>query len=226
MSRTLRPVSAVPEATVARLPIYHQVLTDLAARGFATISSEELAASCGVTSAKLRKDLSFLGSYGTRGVGYDVSYLRYHIAQQLGVSDRWPVIIVGFGNIGRALATYQGFESRGFHIVAVVDSDDSVVGQALVGSEISVSPMSSLADLVREHEVRIGILATPAEAAQVACDELVAAGVTSVLNFAPTVLVAPEGIEVRNIDLAVELQILAFHEHRRLDDATTQVVHA
>ena len=212
------PERGIPEATVARLPIYLRALITLTERGIATCSSEELATAAGVNSAKLRKDLSYLGSYGTRGVGYDVEYLRYQIAREIGVTQDWPVVIVGIGNLGHALANYSGFTSRGFRIVALIDADparhDEPVG------ETRIRPASELEAIVEEHDVAIGVIATPAPAAQEVCDRLVAAGVTSILNFAPTVLSVPEGVDVRKVDLSIELQILAYHEQRKAMSAS------
>lgn len=209
----------IPDATVARLPVYHRVLTHLVERGVATVSSEELAAAAGVTSAKLRKDLSHLGSYGTRGVGYDTEYLVYQIARELGLTQDWPVVIVGVGNLGHALANYGGFASRGFRVVGLVDADPSRVGEQINagpnGTPIAVRPLQDLEDVVAEGGAAIGVIATPAGAAQSVCDRLVSAGVTSILNFAPVVLTTPDTVGVRKVDLATELQILAFHEQRR-----------
>jgi redox-sensing transcriptional repressor len=209
----------IPEATVARLPIYHRVLTHLAERGVATVSSEELAVASGVTSAKLRKDLSHLGSYGTRGVGYDTDYLVYQIARELGLTQDWPVVIVGVGNLGHALANYGGFASRGFRVVGLLDADPERVGEKIPagvnGASIEVRSIDDLEDVVAEGDASIGVIATPAPAAQAVCDRLVAAGVTSILNFAPAVLSTPIGVDVRKVDLATELQILAFHEQRK-----------
>jgi len=182
--------------------------------GVATCSSEELAAAAGVNSAKLRKDLSHLGSYGTRGVGYDVAYLRYQIAREIGVTEDLPVVIVGIGNLGHALANYDGFSSRGFRVAALLDADPRRVGERIGG--LVVGAVEELERVVRDCEVQIGVVATPAESAQLVCDRLVAAGVTSVLNFAPCVLDVPEGVMVRKVDLSTELQILAFHEQRRV----------
>ena len=208
-----RPSRGIPEATVARLPVYLRALTALAERGIATASSEELARAAGVNSAKLRKDLSYLGSYGTRGVGYDVEYLRYQIAREIGLTQDWPVIIVGIGNLGHALANYSGFVSRGFGIVGLLDADPAKVGER-IGDHV-VRAYSELEDVVREYGVSIGIIATPASAAQEVCDRMVAAGITSVLNFAPVVLNVPPGVDVRKVDLSTELQILAYHEQRK-----------
>ncbi len=203
----------IPEATVARLPVYLRALVTLAERGIATCSSEELATAAGVNSAKLRKDLSYLGSYGTRGVGYDVEYLRYQIAREIGVTQDWPVVIVGIGNLGHALANYSGFSSRGFRIVALLDADPERQGECV--GDLAVRPFDDLESLVAEHRIAIGVIATPAPSAQAVCDRLVGAGITSVLNFAPTVLAVPEGVDVRKVDLSIELQILAYHEQRK-----------
>jgi redox-sensing transcriptional repressor len=203
----------IPEATVARLPIYLRALYTLAERGVTTVASDELARSAGVNSAKLRKDLSHLGSYGIRGVGYDVEYLVYQVSRALGLTQSWPVVIIGAGNLGRALANYGGFVSRGFRIEAILDSDHSLVGHKLGG--VVVQHVSELEAVVAEHSIAIGVIAVPAGSAQAMCDRLVAAGVTSVLNFAPLVLQVPDGVDVRKVDLSIELQILAFHAQRR-----------
>jgi redox-sensing transcriptional repressor len=205
--------AGIPEATVARLPVYLRTLHGLAEVGTATVSSEGLAAAAGVNSAKLRKDLSYLGSYGTRGVGYDVEYLVYQISRELGLTQDWAVVIVGVGNLGHALAHYGGFASRGFRIAGLVDADPDRVGEEMVG--LTVRAFDELEDVVREAGAAIGVVATPASAAQTVADRLVAAGVTSILNFAPAVLAVPDTVDVRKVDLSIELQILAFHEQRK-----------
>jgi redox-sensing transcriptional repressor len=212
-SRDQRPERGIPEATVARLPVYLRALSALSDRAIATASSEELASTAGVNSAKLRKDLSYLGSYGTRGVGYDVEYLRYQIAREIGLTQDWPVIIVGIGNLGHALAGYSGFVSRGFRVVGLLDADPKRIGEAVAG--LTIRPYDELEEIVRASAVSIGVIATPAGVAQDVCDRLVAAGVTSVLNFAPTVLSVPPGVDVRKVDLSIEMQILAYHEQRK-----------
>lgn len=204
----------IPDATVARLPVYLRVLSSLAEDAVPTVSSDDLAASCGVSPAKLRKDLSHLGSYGTRGVGYDVDYLTYQIARALGMTQPWAVVIVGAGKLGQALLAYRGFAARGFDIVGVVDSDPKVVGR-VIGGHV-VSPLTDLGSLVSTTGAQIGVIATPGEAAQAVGERLVAAGIRSILNFAPVVLSLPVDVEVRKVDLATELQILAFHEQRRV----------
>ena len=203
----------IPEATVARLPVYLRALYGLAERGISTVASEELAAAAGVNSAKLRKDLSHLGSYGIRGVGYDVDYLVYQVSRTLGLTQDWPMVIVGAGNLGRALANYGGFVSRGFTISAMLDSDPAIVGSRI--ARLVVCHVDELEALVARHKVAIGVIATPAGSAQGVCDRLVSAGVTSILNFAPMVLSVPDGVDVRKVDLSIELQILAFHAQRR-----------
>jgi redox-sensing transcriptional repressor len=208
-----RPDRDIPEATVARLPLYLRALIALSERDVTTVSSEHLASVAGVNSAKLRKDLSYLGTYGTRGVGYEVNYLRYQIARQIGLTQDWSVVIVGIGNLGHALANYSGFGSRGFQIAGLIDTDPDRLGEKV--GDVEISPIDALEDIVAEHHVSIGVIATPASTAQDVCDKLVAAGVRSILNFAPTVLVVPEQVDVRKVDLSIELQILAYHEQRK-----------
>lgn len=216
MSRRSRPDAnsqGIPEATIARLPVYLRALHSLADRGITSVSSEELAAAAGVNSAKLRKDLSHLGSYGTRGVGYDVEYLVYQVSRELGLTQDWPVVIVGAGNLGRALANHGGFASRGFRVAALLDNDPAVVGR-MVGGHL-VRDVGEMEQVVTDCGAAIGAIAAPAQAAQGICDRLVRAGITSVLNFAPVVLAVPAGVDVRKVDLSIELQILAFHAQRK-----------
>jgi redox-sensing transcriptional repressor len=206
--------TGLPAATVARLPVYLRVLTGLAETGLAaTVSSDRLAAAAGVGPAKLRKDLSYLGSYGTRGVGYDVEFLVYQISRALGLTQHYSVVIIGVGNLGHALAGYAGFATRGFRIAALLDADRSRVGETLSG--LRVRHVSDLEAVCAEHDVSIGVIAVPGPAAQDVCDRLVRSGVTSILNFAPVVLSVPDSVEVRKVDLSIELQILAFHEQRK-----------
>jgi redox-sensing transcriptional repressor len=203
----------IPEATVARLPVYLRSLLELASEKTSTISSERLAEMAGVNAAKVRKDLSYLGSYGTRGVGYDVEYLLFQMSRELGLTQDWPVVIVGVGNLGHALANYAGFTDRGFPIAALVDADPSKVGQRI--GDIEVRHLDDLPSIAAEQDIAIGIIATPASAAQDVADRLVEAGVTSILNFAPAVINVPAGMSLRKVDLAVELQILSFYQQRR-----------
>lgn len=208
-----RAASAIPEATVARLPVYLRALRALAERGIATASSEELAVIAGVNSAKLRKDLSYLGSYGTRGVGYDVEYLVYQISRELGLSQDWPVAIIGIGNLGHALANYGGFVSRGFRIAALLDADPRLSGNRVAG--LVIRHIDELDEVVADNGISIAVIAVPPGAAQEVADRLVAAGITSILNFAPAVVTVPPGVDLRKVDLSIELQILAFHEQRK-----------
>lgn len=203
----------IPDATVSRLPVYLRILGEQAAEGVESTSSERLAELAGVNAAKVRKDLSYLGSYGTRGVGYEVGYLVYQIRRELGLTHDWPVVIVGAGNLGQALAGYAGFGERGFPVAGIVDVDEGKVGSVLGG--VRVRHIDELPQIVQTKRVNIGVIATPAIAAQEAADLLVQAGVTSILNFASIVLSVPRAIEVRKVDLAVELQILSYHEQRR-----------
>ena len=214
----------IPDATVSRLPMYHRSLLSLTARGVILVSSEELAEASGVSSAKLRKDLSFLGSYGTRGVGYDVEFLLYQIARALGLTQVWPVVIVGIGNLGNALAGYPGFASRGFSVVGLFDTNPQRVGESVTvaGKETVVSDISKLPQVVLSTGASIGVIATPEAAAQEVCDLMVRNGITSILNFAPVLIEVPAGVDVRRVDLATELQILAFHEQRKSQIALTQ----
>lgn len=200
----------IPEATVARLPLYLQALVDAAEQGTTTLSSEALAQASGVNSAKVRKDLSQLGSYGTRGVGYRVDELTGEISEVLGLTRERPILIVGVGNLGRALASYAGFTQRGFRLVALLDADDDKVGSEVGGR--TVEPFSELAAIVAERDVSIAVLATPAAAAQPVADALVEAGISAILNFAPVHVSVPDRVSVRTVDLSTELQILSFYE--------------
>ena len=204
---------SIPEATVARLPVYLRALVDLAEGGTATVSSEDLAEAAGVNSAKVRKDLSHVGSYGTRGVGYDVAYLIHQIRRELGLTQHWGIVIVGIGNLGQALANYRGFAERGFRVAGLVDADPAKVGQTVGG--LTIQGLGDLPSIVAEEDVAIGVIATPATAVQDVADRMVAAGIHSILNFAPAVIAVPPGVSVRKVDLAIELQILAFYEQRK-----------
>jgi redox-sensing transcriptional repressor len=193
--------------------VYLRALVDMAERGIATISSGDLAEAAGVNSAKVRKDLSYLGSYGTRGVGYDVAYLIHQVRRELGLTQHWPVLIAGAGNLGHALSNYRGFTERGFRVAAIVDNSPERVGEQ-IGS-ITVEHIDRLPEVVRREEVAIGVICTPAGAAQEVADRFVAAGIRSILNFAPAVITVPDNTSVRKVDLSIELQILAYYEQRK-----------
>ncbi len=202
----------IPEATVARLPVYLRTLLEVQSEDVTTISSERLAELAGVNAAKVRKDLSYLGSYGTRGVGYDVDHLLVQMSRELGLTRDWPVAIVGVGNLGAALANYGGFGDRGFPVAALVDADPSKVGTMF--GDYKIRHLDELPALVAELGIAIGIIATPAVGAQEVADKLVAAGVTSILNFAPAVVTVPDHAQLRKVDLALELQVLSFYGQR------------
>jgi redox-sensing transcriptional repressor len=196
----------IPPATVQRLPLYLRCLSSC---GSQTISSETLAELARVNSAKVRKDLSFLGSYGTRGVGYDVDHLIYQISRELGLTKDWAVGIVGMGNLGTALARYRGFGERGFAIHGLFDTDRAIIGTTIGGRV--VESIDGFKQAVKKRELSIGVITTPAGTAQEVADQMVDAGITSILNFAPTVLSVPENVDVRRVDLSTELQICSFY---------------
>ena len=203
---------SVPAPVVERLPVYLRALDELAERGARQTSSAELAELSGVGSAQLRRDLSFLGSHGVRGVGYDVEHLQAQIAAALGLTGDLAVVIVGIGNLGHALANYVGFAGTGFRMAALVDADPAIVGTTVAG--LVVEDVAHLADVVRREGARLAVLATPADVAQEVCDRLVASGVAGILTFVPRVLQVPAHVDLRSVDLATELQILAFHARR------------
>lgn len=204
-----RFVRRIPEPTVARLPLYLRALTELSVRSVSTVSSAELAVAAGVNAAKVRKDLSHLGTYGTPGTGYDVDFLCGQMRRELGLEREWPVAIVGMGNLGHALARSPGFSGPGFAVVALFDVDPSKLGEEVAG--VAVRHLDELGELAPALAPAIGVIASPAGAAQDVCDRLVAAGVGAVLNFAPAVLTVPAGVLLRQVDFSVELQVLAFH---------------
>jgi len=202
----------ISEATVVRLPVYQRILAELLRGGTTTVSSEQLAAQARVNAAKVRKDLSVLGSFGTRGTGYDVAFLISQIDRALGVGRDWPVVVVGIGNLGRALANSVGFSSRGFRVAALFDLDPAVVGQEV--GPVTVRHVDELPTLSGADRPAIGVVATPAGAAQEVADSLVAIGVKSILNFAPQVLTVPPDVLLRYVDLSIELQVMSFYRSR------------
>ncbi len=204
---------AIPEATIGRLPVYLRVLVEMAEEGVATMSSGALASAAGVNSAKVRKDLSYLGSYGTRGVGYDVAYLIHQVRRELGLTQHWPVLIAGIGNLGHALANYRGFARRGFQVAALVDASPDRVGEAVAG--LPVEHVDELPAIVAREGIAIGVVCTPASAAQEVTDRMVAAGIRSILNFSSAVVSVPEDVSLREVDLSLDLQILAYYEQRK-----------
>ena len=209
----------IPEATVSRLPLYYRSLMAVAADRTTTVSSERIAELAHVSAAQVRKDLSRLGSYGTRGVGYEVPQLLRLIRSELGLNETWRVIVVGAGNLGRALSQYEGFRSNDFEISALVDSDPLKIGTNV--GKLTIESIDDLDSIVAERDIRISILATPAHAAQQVADRLVEAGVLSIMNLAPAILDVPAGVLVRKADLATELQILSFYQHHGQVDLDT-----
>jgi len=201
-------MARIAESTVRRLSHYYRVLEEVAAEGKRMISSRRLAEREGITSAQVRKDLSYFGSFGRRGLGYNVAHLSAEIRAILGLDHRWRVAVVGAGNIGSALLAYRGFEKQGFDIVAVFDQDRARAGQRIGGVE--VREVSSLAAVAARAGVDIGVIATPPEAAQQVADTLVAAGVRGILNFAPRKLFVPPEVTLRTVDMAMELESLSF----------------
>lgn len=202
----------VSSATIARLSRYLQCLVEGAADGVPAISSDRLAELASVGAATVRRDLASLGIQGTRGLGYDVKYLLQEFRRLLGVSDAWAVVIVGAGNLGRALANYGGLAARGFPVRAIVDVEPALVGTPV--ADLTVAHLDDLEALVLHEQLRVGVIATPASAAQEVADLLVEVGLASMLNFTATPLVVPAGVEVRQVDLATELQILSFYQRR------------
>ncbi len=199
----------VPEATIIRLSVYSRYLTEVDRKGIITISSGEIAEGVGVSPAQVRKDLAYFGEFGTRGVGYNVKDLRRHILKILGLSVDWNVTLVGLGNLGLALSMYKGFRDRGFIITSLFDNDPKKVGTQVNG--IEVMSVDRLEDVVRHNHTQIGIISVSAVVAQDIADLLVKAGVQAILNFAPVVLNVPPEIELRNVDLAVNLEVLTFN---------------
>lgn len=198
----------IAESTVRRLSMYLRYLEDLDTRGQQTASSDELAHLCGTTPAQVRKDLSFFGSFGKRGLGYPVHELTAHLREILGLEREWKVIIVGAGKIGAALANYRGFRQRGFTIVGVYDNDPNKVGQPW--GEAIVRPMDELTRDVAREDASIAVLAIPSEDAQAVVDLVVNAGVRAILNFAPAQITVPPHVSLKSVNMAMELEGLSF----------------
>jgi redox-sensing transcriptional repressor len=203
----------LPQTTIARLPIYLRSLVILANRGEQIVSSEGLAQIAGTNAAQLRKDLSYLGEFGTRGVGYEVDQLIDEVSKWLGLIRDRNVVIVGLGRLGGALIGYQGFAQKGFRIVGAFDADSHKVGSIVEG--VTIRHIDELCDFTRSFQdgIDIGIIATQAPSAQTVANTIVDAGIRAIINFAPITLDMPEGIVVRQVDLSVELQILSYYLH-------------
>jgi len=202
-------VYKIPEATVMRLSVYSRYLMQMQEKGVDTISSGEIAAGVGVGSAQVRKDLAYFGEFGTRGVGYKVSELYGHLIKILGLNQTWNVIIIGAGKLGSALALYKGFNDRGFKVRAVLDTNQDIIGEKL--ADIVVEPLEVMKERILQHNIKVGIITVPAQAAQQVTDKLLEAGVKAILNFSPEVLRVPSGVILRNVDLSVNLEVLSFN---------------
>lgn len=206
-------MSELPRATVVRLPRYLRLLDDVS-RSRETVSSDQLAEAAGANAANVRRDLSYLDFHGVRGVGYSVTELRDRIRRELGIAFRRNVAIVGAGNLGRALANYGGLSRRGFDVVAVYDKDDAAIGSTI--GKLSVRNVQKLTDDCSNGDFDMAILAVPAVAAQQVTDQLVEAGIETILNFAPIRVGVPDTVTVRQVDLSMELQVLSYYGRRTL----------
>lgn len=198
----------VSDSTIGRLSIYLRLLTELESEGIQTLSSEELARRCGTTAAQVRKDLSFFGTFGKRGLGYGVPELIAALRSILGLERRWRVALVGAGKIGAALLGYQDFRRQGFFITAVFDADVDKVGQRWNG--LVIQDDAEMENTLRDAAIDIAIVAVPAESAQPVVDRIVSSGVCAILNFAPTKLTVPSGVALKNVNMALELEGLSF----------------
>lgn len=207
----------IPDIVIGRLPVYLRTLKRLAQEGQEVTSSQELGERLGISSAQIRKDLSHFGEFGKQGTGYNVAYLCKQLEKILKVDTIWPVVLVGAGYLGHALASYNGFEQRGFHIVAVFDNDPAKIGAAIGGS-INVEPIASVPAVVARHQCQIGIIAVPAEAAQEVAEVLVKAGVLSILSYAPITLNMPKHVQVEYIDPVIHFQHMTFYLEKRCNE--------
>jgi redox-sensing transcriptional repressor len=203
-----RGPDSVPNPAVRRLSLYLRQLEVLQRGGRTTVSSKQLGESLGLTDAQVRKDLAYFGQFGHPGIGYRVDDLIGQVRRILGTDKTWNVILVGAGNLGRALSAYRGFETKGFRLVAVFDKDPGKVGRRL--GPFTIQPLADAADLIAKQNVRLAILAVPAEEAQTAADQLIDAGVRGLLNFAPVSITVPPHIALNAVDLAVQLEQLSF----------------
>jgi redox-sensing transcriptional repressor len=199
----------IPEATIIRLSVYSRYLKQLEKNGLITVSSGTIAEGVDGSPAQVRKDLAYFGEFGTRGVGYNVSDLNRYITKILGIDNKWNVIIVGAGNLGSALSQYKGFDERGFNVLALFDNDPRIVGNK--AGNLPVFNTSRMVSFIKENNVEIGVIAVPAPFAQDVVDEMVAAGIKAILNFAPRVINVPDYVEFRNVDLAVNMEVLTFN---------------
>jgi redox-sensing transcriptional repressor len=201
----------IPPATVKRLPLYLQCLDQIDSDSIG-ISSKNLADLAKVNDAQVRRDLSYLGTLGTRGVGYDIKTLRNQLQLELGLVEGWSAVIVGVGNLGSALAHYGGFKDKGFGVVGLFDDDPKKINSQVAG--LVVTPLNKMEEYCKKYNVAIGIIATPGEYAQSVADQLIDCGVRSILNFAPVLLKNVKDVQIRSVDLSQELQILSYYLDR------------
>ncbi len=204
----LEGAKLAPKAVVGRVSLYLRQLESFQRQGYSTVSSNQLGEPLSIKNAQVRKDLAFFGQFGHPGIGYRIDELITALRQILGIDRDWPIVLVGLGNLGRALLNYRGFRSRRFHIVAVFDNDPCKIGQSQDG--LKVEPIDALRKAVAAHKISLGLLCVPAEAAQRVADQMVASGITGILNFAPVPLSVPPGINVVAVDLSVQLENLAY----------------
>jgi redox-sensing transcriptional repressor len=211
-------VVKIPEKTVTRLSIYLRSLEELETQGVTSVSSRQLAGRLGLNSAQVRKDLAYFGQFGVRGLGYYLADLKHNLERILGLKQDWEVALVGAGNLGAALIAYKGFQARGFRIGLAFDSDPAKIGRQIDG--VTVQDAAKMAPTLRRKKVKIAVMAVPADAGQAVADQLVDAGVTAILNFAPIQLLVPEGVKVQNVDLSVLLKTLSYHTVRTDRDSS------
>ncbi len=202
---------AIPDIVVGRLPVYLRALTFLMAEGRQVTSSQELGDRLGISSAQIRKDLSHFGEFGKQGTGYDIAYLHDQLRRILKVDRMWDVVLVGAGNLGKAIADYGGFAGKGFVIRAIFDTDPDKIGKPMGIDNLIVQDVSRLAEVIRQNEIKVGIIATPAEDAQQVARTMVDAGVRAILNYAPITIMVPAGVRIQYIDPAVGLQRMTYY---------------
>ena len=201
----------IPDIVIGRLPVYLRALNFLVAEGREITSSQELGDRLGISSAQIRKDLSHFGEFGKQGTGYDIVYLRDQLRQIMKVDKMWDVALVGAGNLGRAVADYGGFEGKGFRINAIFDTDPHLLGKTIGHNKVNVQDVKDLSATIKEQGIQIGIIATPAEAAQAVARTMVDAGIKAILNYAPITITVPSSVRVQYIDPVVGLQRMTYY---------------
>ncbi len=202
---------AIPDIVIGRLPIYLRARNFLGAEGREITSSQELGDRLGISSAQIRKDLSHFGEFGKQGTGYDIAFLRDQLRQIMKVDRMWDVALVGAGNLGKAIADYGGFSGKGFNVTAIFDTDPEKIGKPMGINSVAVQPITDLAVTLKERGIGVGIIATPAEAAQGVARTMVDAGVRAILNYAPITITVPAGVRVQYIDPVVGLQRMTYY---------------